>query len=438
MLRSVWSQPSLSADWSGDYDEKSAEWFELFLDLLMVTACSSVAETLKEDLTLHGWIYFVFLTSAYTVSWTLYTGFHARFNEKSLLHYLFLYVWLVGLGGMVLAGEPGVTFTIGLILIRAAQLMMYSAVYFLLRRARPQAFIDIVFLSVNLGILCISLLLPSSWTIPCYVVVLLLEAFGRLIVAERQWFLKPGHSLPANIDHMNERYGCLVMVVLGESIVSIIINFHDPALLTLRVFFMMHLALLVIFSMALFYFTIQPPREFHAMRRSRYTGIAFGWMHLPLFPSLLAIGVSLKLVTAAVLADKPLLASHTWWLFSSIAASMAIMVIIRLLHFGGRHPSSFDPIHIKRIKYVWWAVICASPLFPLICAASLVSASGDSIDPIHALVVATAFNVAWILAESAMMHQLLKLGYGQLSGEEPTESSQPKETSRLLASQSQE
>ncbi|RHY83072.1 hypothetical protein DYB35_000712 [Aphanomyces astaci] len=418
MMRTFMSHPTLSANWSGEYEEKSAEWFELFLDLIIVAACSNVTEKLKEDLTLSGLAYFVLVTSMYTSSWTLYTSFHARFNEKSLLHYLWLYIWLAGLGGMVLAGEPCNAFTIGLVLVRIAQLLMYTTVYMLLPQSRCTTKVDMIFVLSSVFALGSTFVLSEAWTIAVYAIVLVWECIFRFVAAAQGWLqTKESVRIPLNIDHFNERVGCMVMVALGEAVVSTIINFNDPSLLSTRFFFMMQLGLLVIFTMAMFYFAIRPPRAFHAMRRSVYAGIGFSWLHLCLYPTLLVIGVSLKLITDAVTTDKSLEATRVWWLFGSISAALTVMLCIRLVHFGGRHPAPTDPDCVKRIKHVWWAVVGAAPLVSLVLGGALQVLSGDFVDPIHALIVAASFNVLFVVLETAVMNKLVQLGHDQLKNE---------------------
>ncbi|KAH9087018.1 hypothetical protein Ae201684P_000432 [Aphanomyces euteiches] len=396
MMRTLMSHPSLSADRSGEYEEKSAEWFELFLDLIMVAACSSISEKLRDDLSFHGFLYFSLLATLFTMTWMLYTSFHARFNEKSLLHYLFLYIWLVGLGGMVLAGKPGPTFTFGLLLVRIAQLCMRATMYIMLPRTRHKICVHILVGLVSVATLYLSLYLPprgsasdSPWV-----------RWYRAIYFER---------IPMNIDHYKERMGSLVMLTLGEAILSAIIGFKDPSLLTVRYFIMMELALLVLFSMAMFYFAMQPSREFHALRRSLALGTAFTYLHIVLFPALLAMGVSLKFITNSVLKNESLDSTHVAWLFGSISASMFIMLLIRLTHFGGRRPAPSDPEHMKRITNanVWWTLVGFAPLVPIVCAWLLHKYSRDSINPITALVLAAGFNLVFTIIETLVMNVLV-------------------------------
>ncbi|KAH9151735.1 hypothetical protein LEN26_003806 [Aphanomyces euteiches] len=405
------SHPSLSADRSGEYEEKSAEWFELFLDLIMVAACSSISEKLRDDLSFHGFLYFSLLATLFTMTWMLYTSFHARFNEKSLLHYLFLYIWLVGLGGMVLAGKPGPTFTFGLLLVRIAQLFMRATMYIMLPRTRHKICVHILVGLVSVATLYLSLYLPPSWTIPCYLIAIAVEAVGPLAIPPWvRWYRAIYFErIPMNIDHYKERMGSLVMLTLGEAILSAIIGFKDPSLLTVRYFIMMELALLVLFSMAMFYFAMQPLREFHALRRSLALGTAFTYLHIVLFPALLAMGVSLKFITNSVLKNESLDSTHVAWLFGSISASMFIMLLIRLTHFGGRRPAPSDPEHMKRITNanVWWTLVGFAPLVPIVCAWLLHKYSRDSINPISALVLAAGFNLVFTIIETLVMNVLV-------------------------------
>mmetsp|Transcript_23929 Transcript_23929/g.56933 ORF Transcript_23929/g.56933 Transcript_23929/m.56933 type:complete len:171 (+) Transcript_23929:198-710(+) len=58
-MRKLWSKPLLAADWHDEYEEKAASWWELFVDLLLVVTCSTVAEAVEEDATSDGFIAFV-------------------------------------------------------------------------------------------------------------------------------------------------------------------------------------------------------------------------------------------------------------------------------------------------------------------------------------------------------------------------------------------
>ncbi|OQR93873.1 hypothetical protein ACHHYP_02129 [Achlya hypogyna] len=408
MLRTFYGSAELSADWTGEYEEKSAQWFELFLDLIMVAACSNVAEGFKDDLTVAGFLEFILLCLMYSSSWHLYTHFNARFSETSLLHYSFLYLLLMGLGSMVLASEPGYRFTIGLVSIRIAMVLMNSSVICSLPEARAKARIDIA-----LGVIAITLFISAlvidthTWTIAVYLLTLVLETLAAFVVAR----CFPGSFVAMNIDHVDEREGCMVMVALGESVVSAFINSRG-ADLPAHFYMATCLSLLVIFSLAIFYFATKPPRAMHAMRRSVYSGFAYSLMHYALLPTLLATGVGTKLVSEAVLKATPLSSNALWVLYGSISLALLEMLVIRLLHYWGRQPAPSDPIDVKRIKYAWWAICAVSPLCPLGIALIFEVANPRGVAPISALVGAAAVVLFWLVSETSVMHCLRVLGYG--------------------------
>ncbi|KAF0687179.1 Aste57867_21035 [Aphanomyces stellatus] len=413
MLRTFSSRPSFSADWNGNYEEKSAQWFELFMDLIMVAACANVADKLKDDLTHDGFLNYLLVFTMYVASWQKYTFFNARFSEDSFVHYSMLYVLLAGLGGMVMAGDPSPGFTIGLLLVRVAMVLMYLNVYFQLHETRKTLWIEILLSGSSSLVLLTSLFLPSSCTVPCYVVCFFIEVIFRYIWAFQGWFLDPDHPhIPMNIEHTSERYGCFVMVVLGEAILSSTINTKpsDKANFTTRYYAVMLLSFLVNFSMAMYYFAMRPPRKFHAMRRGLLGLISFVVLHLCLLPSLLTMSVSTKLIADAVLKQAPLESSSVWTLFGAMALALAFMFGIRLAHFVGVQPAPHDPIEVKMIKYHWWVLVGLSPLIPCGLAIALEYVSGGRVDPIHALIVASAFMLLWVVIETALMHWLVKVG----------------------------
>ncbi|KDO21992.1 hypothetical protein SPRG_12851 [Saprolegnia parasitica CBS 223.65] len=390
MLRTFYGDAALSADWTGEYEEKSAQWFELFLDLIMVAACSNVAEGLKDDLSLRGAAAFVLLCLMYASSWHLYTHFNARFSESSLLHYGFLYVLLVGLGGMVLASEPGRGFTIGLVCIRAALLCMNLSVFWSLPNVRGKAGADMSISLLAMTLFAFALYVDHpTVTIGVYLASLFLETLGGVTLV--RFAKRPDMYVAMNIDHVDDREGCLVMVALGESVVSTVINSRGTDLPS----------------------AYYPQREMHAMRRSITTGFTYSMLHYLLLPTLLAIGVGTKLVSEAVRHNQELAPTSIWVLFGSISLALCIMLLVRLLHYGGRQPAPTDPLLVQRIKYVWWGVCALSPICPPVVAYILQAVATDGgVDPITALACAAAIILSWLVSETAVMHSLRALGYG--------------------------
>ncbi|KAG9415407.1 hypothetical protein AC1031_008851 [Aphanomyces cochlioides] len=312
-----------------------------------------------------------------------------------------------------MASDPSPAFTAGLLLVRLAMVLMYVNVYFQLHETRKTLWIEVLLSGISSLVLLSSFFLPHFMTVPCYCLCFFIEVVFRYIWAFQGWFLDPDHPhIPMNIEHTSERYGCFVMVVLGEGIVSATINTttEDKASFTPRYYAVMLLSFLVNFSMAMYYFAMRPPRKYHAMRRGILGLVSIVVLHICLLPSLLAMSVSTKLIAEAVLENEPLDSPRVWTLFGAISFSLAFMFGIRLAHFVGVQPHPSDPLEIKQIKYHWWVLIAMSPLLPLLCAICLEYFSGDEVDPIDALLVASVFMLVWVVVETGLMHWLVAIG----------------------------
>ncbi|KAH9107779.1 hypothetical protein AeMF1_016963 [Aphanomyces euteiches] len=294
---------------------------------------------------------------------------------------------------MVKASDPSPAFTAGLLLVRLAMVLMYVNVYFQLHETRKTLWIEILLSGSSSLVLLSSFFLPHFLTVPCYCLCFFIEVVFRYIWAFQGWFLDPNYPhIPMNIEHTSERYGCFVMVVLGEGIVSATINTttEDKASFTPRYYAVMLLSFLVNFSMAMYYFAM--------VRLANTTPCVVGSL------------ASTKLIAEAVLENEPLDSPRVWTLFGAISFSLAFMFGIRLAHFVGVQPHPSDPREIKQIKYHWWVLIAMSPLLPLLCAICLEYFSGDEVDPIDALLVASVFILVWVVVETGLMHWLVAIG----------------------------
>ncbi|OQR99486.1 hypothetical protein ACHHYP_06009 [Achlya hypogyna] len=338
MLRTFRSRPTLSANQHGDYEEKVAQWFELFLDLLFVGACASVAASLEEDLTWAGVGDFVFNFTQYMAGWLLYTNFVSRFDEPSFYHCGFLFVLLGGFGGIVLGGSPGVAFTTGLLLVRVSIMAMYVNIYVRLPETRQQVWLDLLLLLCAIIALSVALSVehPRIW----YGAVLAIEIPLRGVWMVKQWLFSNGIRIYVNIDHANERATNLVLVALGEAVLAATQNYADAKVVTPRFSLCMLLSLLLSFGMAMFYNTTQPPRHFHALKRSAWTAFFFYMVHFVLWPSLVALGVGTQFIKHTVLHSGHLNKDEVWVLLGSLALGMLCVLWLRVLHYGGRQPTA--------------------------------------------------------------------------------------------------
>jgi low temperature requirement protein LtrA len=94
--RRLFGDPILLQDWDRLTDEGVAQYWELFLDLLLVAAVSCLADQYKEDEHFGEFVQFYLIL---VNGWALYTlHITSRFEDASLAHSMLLLVFFVGFG----------------------------------------------------------------------------------------------------------------------------------------------------------------------------------------------------------------------------------------------------------------------------------------------------------------------------------------------------
>ncbi|EQC36252.1 hypothetical protein SDRG_06357 [Saprolegnia diclina VS20] len=408
MLRTLLRSPRLSADWTGHYEHKAIAWVELVLDGTMMAASYAIATRLEAATALPDVVEPLVLFGLFVSLWQLHTHFHARFAETSFLHYLLLYFVVAGVASMVLSPTVGAAFGYGLLLSHLATLAMYINAFAMLSETRSRLWPDLCLLSASSIVIGLSLAVPCI-AFACYVGALCLETIVQFLWAIKRYCVPRVPltiAIPVSIEYIAERHGTYVVVVLLQATLGVLFTTAAPPP-TQAVHSSLHLSLLLVFTMAMFYFAVQPPRELHAMRRSVAHGVLFVAVHYALLPTLLVVGVAAKLAMTAVANQRALPPHGLWLLFGSISATMLAMLLLRLAHYGGRKPLDSDAAKVRCIKAYWWVPIGLSSLLPLAIACVLQVISYEGVDPMLALGVAAALLLLWVIAETLVMHRLV-------------------------------
>lgn len=382
--------------------EKSAEWSELFLDLVMVAACSNVAEEFEEDFTWRGLRQFVIVFQLMLSGWLNKTALSSRFTDNSLVTDMSTYVYFLGLSMMAMNPIPGNVFTVAAIVQRVGLLCLYLPVLSSLEEtSRDDIKKEVSILVGSICFLFISLAVGSPLAVLFFVWAL--EVPSNLWVTLTLGFrsIRLGRlRTPINIDHFSERQSCMVMVVLGESVVSAVMNtkeLSDPA--QMRLLVGVAPSLLISYYLATMYYAIVPTRETHAQRRSCTHGVAYVLIHQLLFQSLLGVGVGTKFATTALTTGSHLGKSKLCLLFFSAALSIFSIFMVRFLHFWGREPFLRDLAWVRRTKNIWWGCAICSPLLPIIGLFSLRIAYPTKVDPNAAFTVLAISILIFVFLE---------------------------------------
>lgn len=227
--RKLVNEPILLQDWDEEGEEQSARYWELFVDLLLVATASVVADGLKEDPTLGGVSAFVCLYFLFLYGWYTYVHLMTRFEDSSLLHSLNLFFYLLGSASCVMNADGFMNvrgFAMSASIQRFSMTMVAVPVACHIPRAR--AFCLVLFIVTAAGLLCFctSAVINTEPAARClwWLAVFVefnLESFVMM-------FLKGRRLVPINIEHNMERMGNLVLVMLGETVLSVTLNCRIP------------------------------------------------------------------------------------------------------------------------------------------------------------------------------------------------------------------
>lgn len=357
----------LLQDWDSENEEGAAKYWELFLDLLMVAAASAIAEGFQED-EQHGIGNFILFYFLIVNGWMLYTHHvTTRFEDSSFLHSVILFVYVLGFAVCITNAnvETIQALAIGALLQRVSILVIYGIIHQQLPRARDFAAMFLRYLAVSTVFLMLSAIFESvafMW------VATLIETFHEF------WMmlcsgLRRDQYVPINIEHSKDRLGILLLIMLGETVISSTIEFrrltqaNDIEDFT-SYYMVLFWALILVFFYNQLYFCMNPPIAIHAFRRSKLRGSALLFVHKLMCGSVLAVGTSVKFSIAAVATQTELDKFGVRLWSCSVGCSIMFLFGLRLLHYWGIYPRGSEPPNAIRLMYTWWAVFASASLVP--------------------------------------------------------------------------
>lgn len=401
--RRLYGSATLWRDWEENGDDAvSPGYWELFVDLLLVAAASAMADVLLEDQSWHGFYEFLLLYMAMINGWLLYTHHYtSRFRESSLTHTLVLFFYLLGMAITIVNASyaTAAAFSMGVILQRATWICMMVPIGWTLPRAKD-------FCLVICSTQCLYLLphlvtaVHPAWARTTWTVAFVLDL---LMVPTVALCLPVAKLIPINIEHTKDRLGVLVLIMLGETVISSTMTYREYATErdvgeSWRYYVVLGLAFLLIFMLTLLYFHVQPEPRDHALRLSKWLGTLLMLLNLIMGMTLLTLGVSIKLVVHAVAEDEDLSTFSQLLLTRAVGSALVLLLLSRLCHFGGRIPRATDPPHVKRLMRRWWVLFAAVSVTPFYLP--------NLSQPIWSLASISGLLLSWVLLESWFSHTL--------------------------------
>jgi low temperature requirement protein LtrA len=380
VLRRLYRPPRATTDWKPDYDEHEAGWWELFVDLTLVVAWSGATDALYEsDGSLQALLYFFLAVNTIQCGWLLQMLYSTRFDhaEESLAYSAELFLFILGLAGMAIhvdEAECVKQFTACMLLQRLSLLFMYGSATKALKRRQQHMGIITAILAVAVA-LCTAVVLtqPEAFTPFVTVAWFLIIALEMPADIYANKIVPKADFIPVNIDHLVERQGAFIMICLGESLLSAMINYGSlpEAARNMEFYLTLSIVLLLSFSIGHLHYGIAPSREASAYRNEQWRGYTVYFATCALATSILLIGVGVKHCMHAVVYNSGVMSpENTWLLCTNVSLTLLLILILRVGHYWGKQPTPVDSPKGRRIKYVWWATVAAWPVVPLVIAAA--------------------------------------------------------------------
>jgi low temperature requirement protein LtrA len=306
-------------------EDRRATWLELFLDLVFVAAIAEVASTLSADPTAAGFGRYLALFVPIGWAWAGFAFYATRFDTDDLVYRLLTLLGMFAVAALASTVPDALhggqnAFVIAYVSVRLILLVLYARVYRSLEIARPVAGWLILMFGIAVVDWLISLALPVPWKYVFWAIALAFEHLGPI----RAWKLLRG--VPVHPRHLPERFGLLVLIVLGEAVIGVVLGTAQVSwtVLSGTVAFAGFLAAASIWWL---YFDFLDATL--VVTRNVRSGITFTYAHYFVTAGIAALGVGAKLAIFSV-GPGPRYDDIGWIAAAGTALCMTGLAVIQL------------------------------------------------------------------------------------------------------------
>lgn len=207
-------------------EDRTASRLELFFDLAYVLVVAELTGAFADDLTWHGAGVFAALFTVTWWSWVTTTLYANRFDTNDIPYRLAklggaFAVTVMAASGAEATGPDSAYFTAGYLATRLILLALYARAYRHVVEARATIAIYLIATSVSAALWAASLAVPAPGRYLLWAAGVAAEVAAPLITSRH------GSDVPLHHEHLPERFGLFVILVLGESIASVATGMHD-------------------------------------------------------------------------------------------------------------------------------------------------------------------------------------------------------------------
>jgi low temperature requirement protein LtrA len=208
--------------------EGNASRLELFFDLAYVLVVMELAKDFYGDLTWHGFVVLAGLFVTIWFSWVGFTLYANRFDTDDVVYRLAKLAATAAIAGCAASasdavGKYAVPFAACFLIGRVLLLLLYVRAWRHVTKARPTIRVYLLSTSLSSALWAVSLGVPGDGRYWLWGAAVLADAIGPVLATFTR------DPLPLHIEHLPERFGLLIILVLGEALGGAVRGIHDAS-----------------------------------------------------------------------------------------------------------------------------------------------------------------------------------------------------------------
>jgi low temperature requirement protein LtrA len=207
-------------------DSATASRLELFFDLAYVLVVLELADAFYADMTWRGALAFIALFVALWFSWVGFTLYANRFDTDDVVFRLAKLAATLAVAGCAAAatgatGEFSTAFAASFLFGRVVLLLLHLRAWRHVPEARPTVSVYVGATALSAALWAVSLPVDGAARYWLWAAAVAVDAAGPIIATWR------GDRAPLHLEHLPERFGLLVILVLGEAVGGAATGVHD-------------------------------------------------------------------------------------------------------------------------------------------------------------------------------------------------------------------
>lgn len=323
-----WFQPPQLRIGDGIEEEsRRATWLELFYDLVFVVAVSQVAHYLSQHLSWSGLIGYIALFIPIWWAWIGATFYANRFDVDDIGHRLLTAVQMLGVAAMAVnvhhgLGESSGGFALSYVVVRLILVFQYLRAARHVASAKGLATRYAVGFALAATLWFLSVFVPIPLRFALWGVAMVIDLTTPLTATRQQVKLLP------NFEHLPERFGLFVIIVLGEAIIAVVNGVSEQEWEPMSAF-VAFFGFAVAFGLWWIYFENVNGAALRVAGAEGRSSTLQVWLfgHLPLVSGIAASGVAVK----HLILSEPLTALpdfQRWLLCGSVAMCLTSLAVL--------------------------------------------------------------------------------------------------------------